>query len=268
MISVYEFKSYKDFVREWVKGQPKEGRGIFKRMAEKLATSSTMMSHVFQGDKDLSFEMAHDLAEFLGLNETEGDYFLLLVQYSKAGSFALQRRLAKRIAAEQKRVSDLSTRVKPDKALAEVIKAKFYSHWAYTGIRNLSACPEFHDVDSISRQLGLTRTLTQKIVDFLVEHELCVIEKGKLTAGPRQTHIGQNSELVYKHHQNWRLHAITKMADPQDANLFFTAPMSLSRDTAEIMRQKIPKFIEEVSEMVRPSPSEVVRCLNIDWFEY
>ena len=58
------------------------------------------------------------------------------------------------------------------------------------------------------------------------------------------------------------------MIDVDDKNLFFTAPMSLSHETVELIRQKIPAFIEEIIKLVRPSPSEVVHCLNIDWFEY
>lgn len=51
-------------------------------------------------------------------------------------------------------------------------------------------------------------------------------------------------------------------------DLFFTSPMSLSKEAAEKIRQELPAFIEKISKIVIPSKSEVIRCLNIDWFEY
>jgi hypothetical protein len=49
---------------------------------------------------------------------------------------------------------------------------------------------------------------------------------------------------------------------------------NFSRTNLEIHRWQVsleielPEFIDKVVKMVRPSPSEVVRCLNIDYFEY
>jgi len=106
------------------------------------------------------------------------------------------------------------------------------------------------------------------VIDFLLQNNLCVIKDGLLDVGPQQTHIGPTSPFVSKHHQNWRLHGISKMVETSERNLFFTSPMSLSRETADEIRPKILSFIEEIRKLIRPSPSEIVRCLNIDWFEY
>lgn len=51
-------------------------------------------------------------------------------------------------------------------------------------------------------------------------------------------------------------------------NLFFTMPMSLSEEVADKVREDLPAYIEKIAKWVGPSPSQVVRCLNIDWFEY
>lgn len=55
----------------------------------------------------------------------------------------------------------------------------------------------------------------------------------------------------------------------QDSNdLFYSAPMSLSASTAEKIRSQIPQIIKQIASEVGDSNSEVIRCLNIDWFEY
>lgn len=267
-MSIYEFNNYKTFLRKWLEAQPKQGRGLIKKMADHLRISSTMMSHILSGDKHFSLEAGNDLCAFIPLDEQEAEYFLLLLSYAKAGSFSLRERYKKKIQGEQKKAGEITKRVKADTELPNLAKTIFYSNWLYTGVRNITACPDFQDVDQIAKHLNLSRATIQKVIEFLLKNGLCLEKDGKIIPGPKQTHIGHQSPLVSRHHQNWRLQGFSKMIDVDDKNLFFTAPMSLSHETVELIWQKIPTFIEEIIKLVRPSPSEVVRCLNIDWFEY
>lgn len=267
-MSIFEFRDYKEYLRSWVASQPKRGHGILKKIADHLRISPTMLSHILNGDKDLSAEAAHDLADYLGLSDMEFDYLSLLIQISKAGSFSLKSRLERKIVSEQKKALELKKRLRTDETISEESRALFYSNWLYAGIRNLSACPGFQTVDDIAKRLNISRGSAQKIIDFLLENQLCLMNQDKLLPGPAQTHLGHDSVFVSRHHQNWRNQAVTKMSEISDKNLFFSSPMSLSVETAELIRQKLPSFIEEIMKVVRPSPSEVVRCLNIDWFEY
>lgn len=267
-MSIYEFIDYKKFLKKWLEDQPKQGRGLIRKMADHLRISSTMMSHILSGEKNFSLEAANDLAVFIGMDDAESEYFLLLLFYAKAGSFALRERFKKKILSEQKRAREITKRVKADADLPDIAKTVFYSNWLYTGIRNMSACPGLQNIDEIASHLNLPRATVKKVVEFLLKNELCLEKDGKLIPGPKQTHVGHQSPLVSRHHQNWRLQGFSKMIDSEDKNLFFTAPMSLSHETAEQIRQKIPGFIEEIIKLVRPSPSETIRCLNIDWFDY
>lgn len=58
------------------------------------------------------------------------------------------------------------------------------------------------------------------------------------------------------------------MQNYDEKDLFYTAPMSLSKEVAERIRTQLPELIKQIIDQVGPSESEVVRCLNIDWFEY
>lgn len=267
-MSIYDFIDYKAYVRSWIESQPKRGRGILRRMAEEFQMSPTMLSHIFQGDKHLSIEAANDIAEFMSLGDDEFEYLLLLVLYGKAGNFRLQQRLKKKIHLEQKKANQIAKRMKADTELPETSKAIFYSSWLYSGVRNLTACPSYKDVEHIAAHLKVPRNAIQKVIEFLLQNNLCVIKDGKLDVGPQQTHIGSESPLVLKHHQNWRVHGLSKMVEQNEKNLFFTSPMSMSRETAEEIQPLILDLIEGVRKKIRPSPSETVRCLGIDWFEY
>jgi uncharacterized protein (TIGR02147 family) len=267
-MSIYEYLDYTAFIKDWIKSQPKKGRGIASKMALSLRVSTTMISQVLNGDRQLSLELASDLADFIGLNTSEQDYFFLMIDFQRAGTQGLKNKLKRKLLEEQSKASKLKERLKVEVELSETAKAVFYSDWIYSGVRNLSAVPEFKNVDSISEKLHLPRAVIQKVVDFLLRNNLLILKNGMLQVGPQKTHIGAESLLVNKHHQNWRLQGFREMLNSNDQNLFYTGPMSLSNELAAQIRQEIPTFIERLYKRLGPSESETVRCLNIDWFEY
>jgi uncharacterized protein (TIGR02147 family) len=267
-MNIFEYTDYKPYFLAWVAERPKRGRGEFRRLATHLGVSTTMISQVFSGEKHLSMEMASELAEYIGLNDSETDFLFLLLSFQRAGNHRLKAKLEKRIKAAQQKAQLLSQRLVKDKELSESDKAAFYSSWVYSGVRNLCAVPEFRSVEAIAEKLHLPRGQIQKVIDFLGSSGLCVIENGEIRVGPQRTHIGSDSLLTPRHHQNWRIQGFSKMVYSDDENLFYTGPMSLSYETAARVRAELPAFIEKINKWIVPSPSETVRCLNVDWFEY
>ena len=110
-MSIFEFKDYKQYLNAWIESQPRKGRGIGRKIAESTRLSPAMLSHILSGDKHFSPEAAMDVALFLGLPDAETDYFLLLVNYSRAGSHSLKKAYATKVAAEQKRNNELQKKV-------------------------------------------------------------------------------------------------------------------------------------------------------------
>lgn len=267
-MNIHEFTDYKKYFNSWVKSLPKDGRGEYRRVAEKLGVSTTMISQVFNGDKHLNLELASDLCDYLNLEDRETDYFFLLVEYARAGTYKLQQKLIARIKAAQNEAQTRASRLKNEKELTEDARAVFYSSWIYSAVRHLAALPTINDVQAIAERLNLPVTQVQRVLDFLVSEGLVLQESKKLQYGPRRTHLAPQSPLVSKHHQNWRILGFQKMVLTEPNNLFYTAPMSMSEETARVLRTELPLFIEKIDKLVVPSPSEVTRCLNIDWFEF
>lgn len=264
MNSIFEFDSYRVFLAYWLKEMGKAK----SRFAAAVGISPTMMSLILKGDKHMSLEQAAEAAEFINLNDLETDYFLLLVEAGRAGSFKLQRKLARRIREMQTQASKIANRVKKDMVLSDEEKAIYYSNWIYTGVRNLSAVPKFETVDRIADRLGLPVHQIKRVVEFMLDHGLLKQEGGKLGYGPAHIFIGADSPFVVRHHQNWRLQGFRHMEQLTESNLFYTCPMSLSSEAAEQVRRILPSTIEQVQKVAGPSASERVFCFNIDWFEY
>lgn len=267
-MKVYEFKDYKEFLSLWLKEHPKGGRGQLKKMADYLRVSTTLLSQVLKGEKHFSLETAADITEYVGLNEKETEYFLLLVEHQRAGGHKLRKILEKKLEREQQAGAQLQNRLHKDRELTDNEKMQFYSSWMYSGIRLLSALPDMTDANVISERLNIPLGTVHQIIHFLLEENLCVMKDNKLTYGTYRTHVGKDSPFVVKHHQNWRLKGFQSMEQRRDEDLFFTQPMALSAAAAEKIRLMLPGIIEQVHAIGGPSESEVVRCINIDWFEY
>lgn len=266
-VSVFDFDSAAVFLRAWINALPKQGRGMGTKLAQFLGVSSTMVSQLLSADKALSLETGVQLAEFIGLNEMETDFFLLLIEHERAGHHRLKERVLKKIRELRKNAEDLSKRVKIDQELSESSKAIYYSSWLFTAIRNLSALPDMNDVESVAAHLRLPRPQVARVVQFLIENNLCRIEDGKLTYNKQWTHIPARSPLVVKHHQNWRIRGFQSMDNFNPEDFFLTAPMSMSMAVAAQIRARLPAWAEQIQKEVGPSDSEGVWCLNMDWFK-
>lgn len=192
----------------------------------------------------------------------------MLIEYDRAGNPRYKNKLIRKIKSLQDQSQKIGKRVPRSKELTDEQKAIYYSSWLYTGIRNLSAIQTFHNVNEISRHLNCDLQVVARVVRFLLDNGLCKEENGKLTFGPASIHVDKESPFVNKHHQNWRFQAIHHMELRKDSDLFFSSPMSLSKQAYNEIRKDIPNYIQSIMKISGPSESEQVACLNIDWFQY
>ncbi len=268
-IQVFDYQDYKKYINDWASQLPKAGHGFYRKMAMQLNVSTTLLSQIFKGDKQISLELAHNISGYLGMNDKEAEFFILLVEFEKAGSHGLKELFLKKIKSTQKELKDLSRRIEKDIEITDLTKSIYYSDWLYTGVRNLIAIDRYSNINQLAEYLNLPIQKLRAVIDFLAENNFCILQKnGHLKVGPQKTFISKDSPWVNQHHQNWRVKAMAQMPINKNENLFYTGPMSLSHDVAFKIKDEISKFIDQLYKEVGPSKSETVRCLNIDWFEY
>ena len=267
--SIYSFDDYKKFIHAWLETLPRKGYGESRKIAEHLGVSTTMISQIFNGEKHLSLEMAAELAEYLGLSGDETAHFYLLVQYQRAGSHKLRKSLLEKIKETQKRVQELEKRIKAKDGFPSEVINEFYSSWAYAGTWGLIALEQYHSPEALAERLHLPVAKVKRILDFFLREKMAEYADGKLRLTSASVHIGKGSPFLTKHHTNWRLRAVDQLTyHDRASDLFFSGPLHLSQELADQIREELPAFIESIIKRVVPSPSEVVRCLNIDWFDY
>lgn len=268
MVSVFEFKEYRVFLKAWIESQGSKSHGLKTRMAQACEVSSTLMSLVFKGEKSLTLEQALNLTEFLAMNELETEYFLGLIELDRAGTLKLQNRIQKKLKALNEQSKQVSSRIKKDLELNEENKAVYYSNWIYVAIRNLTAIDGFQTPVAIAERLNLPQRLVIEALDFLVRNHLCVQTDKGYSYGPALTFVPKESPFVNQHHRNWRQKSLERMSFRRDEDLFVTSPVSLSAADAEKIKALLLTAFESSMKIVKPSPSEKVFCLNLDWFEW
>jgi len=267
MISIFDFSDYRAFIKGRFAEMPKKGYGQSYKLAVYLGVHTTLVSQVLKNLKTLTLEQASMVCEFLGLTEMESEFFLLLVQMDRAGNEPLRKILKRQMQEMKKKSLELSSRLQSEKQLTEEKRAVFYSDWAYSAVRQMTAIKGYQNLDAIAEYFDFSTKQAKLILDFLLSAGLCKEEKGKIVVGPSSTHLESSSPWVRVHHTNWRQKALQEMKKEEAAKLHYTAPMTLSKSDALKIREMIVQFLEQVDKVIEPSPSEEQHCLNIDWFK-
>jgi len=267
MISLYQYDDYKKYFNDWVNQQPNNGHGEYRRLALALNVSTTLVSQIFKGDKDLSLEMACELSEYLHHNEDESEYFIILVEQSKAGSIKLKQKFTKQIKQRQNEAKKLEVRLKKDHVLNDEARQVYYSHWLYAAIRILVDIPDINSAEQISQKLSVPKNQVIKCLDFLIKHKIVVQKNNQLALGSAHIYNPPSDPLSNRNHMNWRQLGMNKMINHEHDQFFYTGVYALSEEAADEIRKRLPQFIEDVLKTVKPSPSETARCLSIDYFD-
>lgn len=237
------------------------------RLSKLLNVNTSMITHIFKGDAQLTIEQALLVAEDIGLNSLEQDYFLNLVQIERAGNMSTKSYFEKKLKEKKEHFMKLSSRVENTVVIEEKDQATFYSHWYFSAIRLLTAIPQFQQPRPIATELGLSLRTVTGALEFLVRTNLCTFDGSRYRYGPAKTFLERDSVFVARHHANWRQLAMLKQTQPFEQDFSFTCPTAISENDFMKIREEILRLIEKFYLIADPSPSEQLVCLNLDWFK-
>lgn len=269
LMNLFDFDDYKIYVLARIRAMPQHGRGELLKIAERLKTHSSRISHIFKGPMHLTLEQACELTVYLGLRDLEAQYFLLMVQRERAGTPLLKAATDKQLASVRAQAKELVNRVERDRKLTDQEKATFYSNWYYSGIRLATSISKLQTVDALSEYFDFPRDQVRRVLDFLLASGLCVESEGRLQMNAKATHLESNSPLTARHHANWRIKAMQRHERLSENEMAYTGPMSISLKDQLKIRERLVQLIEETVRVARASePEESLMCLNIDWIQF
>jgi len=265
-LNVFDFSDYRKYLKSWIQEARREKRSNLSRLAAQAKVHPTFFSQMLAGTKQLSLEQAAELSLVFAHTELERDYFFLLVQEDRAGNPALRGYWREKKAALLEEKNKLSRRFEPHHTLTDSQRALFYSSWIYLAAWVSTDIDGGQTLEQVAERFGLSRKKAQGILSFLLEIGACGEKGGRYSLQMSHIHVGNESPFVTKHHSNWRVKALERMDFRQPEELFFTAPLSLSRKDFLQIREKLNVLAAEVVALAKESRAEDVFCLNVDFF--
>jgi uncharacterized protein (TIGR02147 family) len=265
-VFVFDFEDYKAYLHEFGQALPKRGYGFKSRLAEAASCRTAYIAQVMNGHAHLSQEQAESINEVLSHDETESEFFLLLVQLARAGTEKLRIRIRRRMESIRTGQLNLKERFQATTELGEKELYEFFGRWYVNAIHIGATIPRLKSRKALRHALGIEEALLNEALDFLIRKELLTETNGKLEPGNSRIFIGKDSLILRVHHANWRNKAIEALdyTDPKD--LHFTSIYSLSTKDASAIREQLIREIEAVRKTVKNSPEEELHAFTMDFF--
>ncbi len=263
MVVLHTFEGYKDYVLAYLAENKAFKR---KHIAELIQAQTAFVSQVFNGHLHLSAEQAERLSRGMGHTLEERRFFLLLVQYERAGTHELRSFLGEQLEEMRGKFRKISERMGTRDGLKLADQAKYYSSWHYQAIHYLTTIPDCRGLMEISKRLSLEPDVAREALDFLQGCGLVGEESGKYKALTMRIHLPQGSPMNRQNHFNFRMKAMLAMTKEEPQDLHYTSVFTASRADIAKMRERILRLFEELNATIAPSPEEELFNLCVDYY--
>lgn len=265
---LFEYKDYKQYLRDQIAAAPKGGHGMRSKLADSMHSPVSHISQVLKGSSQLTFEQAEAANDFLGHNEEQAEFFLLLVQRARAGTPGLQKRIDKQIERAVEKRLTLKNRFKLAEGISRENQVNYYSSWIYAAAHILLTIPGFETKEAIARKLGLSLKRAGEILDFLISCGLAEQEGGNFKTGKARIYLGGDSPLISKHHSNWRLRAVQSLEkEDRDEDLHYSSVVSISKEDFMRVRFALTRELEATKAIIRDTEPTELCGLCMDFFK-
>ncbi|MGK5089056.1 DUF4423 domain-containing protein [Bdellovibrionota bacterium FG-2] len=118
----------------------------------------------------------------------------------------------------------------------------------------------------MGRYLNIPVKRVSEILDFLVSVGLARQTEKEFEPGLAQLRIGKDSHQIIKHHTHWRLQAVEALERETNNDLHYSAVVSLSREDAIQIKNRILDEIRDTQAIIKASKEEELYVYDIDFF--
>lgn len=265
--SVFLFKDFRKYLLD-ILNSPAAERGIQARWATATGCQPAYMSHVLKGRAEFSLEQAEALTNYLGMTPKEKDYFLLLVQMSRAGTPSYKSYLKGKIELQKAEYDNLKQRVNIESKMNLEDQILYYSRWQYSAVHMCVMLPEMNNAQKIAQRLSLSVPETEEALDVLLRMSLISKMSGGWKVQKSAMHLENDSPLLKTLHTQWRLKSIDAISiHKNQRDLRYSGCVALGKSDVEKIKELLTQAVEQSISQILPSPEETLAVLNIDFFE-
>lgn len=264
--SIFEYVGYKPYLISKT-GSKGSRKGLRLAIANSLNCNTAYISHVLNGSSNFSLEQGEKLNTFLDHTAEESHFFLLLIQYERAGTNNLRKYFLSQIRTLREKRLEIKTRLNVKDGLTPLDQAKYYSSWYFIAIHVAISIGHLQSKEALASYFRLPLKKTGEILEFLLQIGLAKFENGRYRSGTTHIHLGNDSENIIRHHSNWRGQALISLDRERVGDLHYSGALSLSEDDAKKIKDLLIETIKKSTDIaISSSPEENVYCLNLDLF--
>ncbi|MGE3756215.1 MAG: TIGR02147 family protein [Pseudobdellovibrionaceae bacterium] len=265
-MNLYRFEDYKQVLKTKI-SEFKGHRGIVAKLAEAAGCQRSYLSQVLNSHVQLTPDHALGICQYLTFTEAETAFFLLLVDYARAGSRALKQRLLKQIKETQEKNSNLESKIETPIIHASESMYLYYSSWIWSALHIAVSIPELQTVPALAKHFQLPAHFIEQTLLGLKEMGLVNKSGEKWTYGTHEQHLSRRSSLISLHHRNWRDRAVTSSQTHPERNYHYTGISSASKEDFLKIYVLLVSTTEKIRKTISLSKEEELICLNIDFFK-
>ncbi len=265
--TIYNFKNYKEFMKYELRNR-QPSRGLKAKLAKVAGVQSAYISQVLNGAANLTLEQAEKACAFFEFSKQEKTFFILLVEYERAGTHGLKSHFLEEINQYLQKIDRVKSRiVTANQQMSTMDKIMYYSSWEYIAVYVLCSIPGLNNLEALSKKLKIEKDKTLEVLNFLIEvgHIEKVGNQYKILEA--RIHLEDDDPLIKNHHTNWRVRAIESIKNRKSQDLFFSTAYSFSKKDQAVIKKRILTLISELDPLIIESKEEVAGCINIDFFE-
>ena len=262
--SVFRFNDYKEFLHALIAKGPK---GQLTRLAEAAGCQRSYMSDVLRNEIQLTPDHADGIARFIGLSDSETDYFLDLVSFARASSKAYRDRLRTRITAAQHAYDRLTKRIAPVVPDPFVRADRYYANWYSAAIHIATSIPGLDSVSSLSRRLRLSEAVVEATLRELEDDGFVVKSHNRYRYNHERplVHLPDESVLSRMNHSNWRNLTLSRASD-YGTEAHYSVVFAVGRSDYQVMREQLLDFIQAQRRTISSSGCEDIGYFGCDLF--
>jgi uncharacterized protein (TIGR02147 family) len=263
-MEIYNHEDFREYVAAKLDGF---GRGARLKLAGYIDCQPSFISQVLTGKNELSLEHAHKINLFFNHDTEASQYFLTMVNLSRAGSFELQKFLREQLRDQREKQLQVHKVVKKAELHRDDL-LYYYSNWLAVSVHMLAAIEKYQDPKAMQAKLGATEAEFLETINFLTRTGLIEMKDGRILVGEAHVHLKKTSPYAQSATILTRLKVLEKLklSNPRAVN--FTSNFTISRSAYDSLRKKILGFIVELDEHIQRDDPEEFCTLVLDLIEH
>ncbi len=260
------YLDYRSYLKDKLKSIRQSHQLTQKDFAKHIVCQPAYVSRILKGQADLSLEQADATTEFLQLSDQKSEYFMLLVQYERAGRARYKDKLKKKLDIIKRKALNADQTFKASKSLSQDISSTYYSDWYYAAIHLMLTIPQIRTPKKIAAYLGLSVETVESVLDFLHKAKIVTKIGGEYLQNTDSFYLKKDSLMSQTAHRYWRLLELNSLIQPKEDDFHFSSIVTMSKKDVPLLKQKILDCIEGFRSVIKDSKEEDMFCYTFDLF--